>query len=91
MEKKKSSASKAKAGDADSTSKKVKLPKSYILRPNDPENSLNKSISKVWVNNDILIGMEIKGGSGALLRNAQSSSPGGVARVFEWQECEKNG
>ena len=89
MEKKKSSASKAKAGDADSTSKKVKLPKSYILRPNDPENSLNKSISKVWVNNDILIGMEITSGSVVLIRNAESSSPGVVARVFESKECDK--
>lgn len=89
MEKKKSSASKAKAGDAESTSKKIKLPKSYILRPNYAENHLNKSISKVWVNNDILIGTDITSGSVVLVRNAESSSPGVVARVFESKECDK--
>lgn len=90
MEKKKSSGSKLKSSEGTLAPKKIKLPKSYILRPSSGENCLNKSVSKVWVDNDILDDLEITSGSIVLVYNIDSSAPGVIARAYGLKDCNRN-
>ena len=60
--------------------KKIKIPKSFIVRPNVPTN--NKSVANVYINPEILSAMELNNGNLVLVSSSDSGSAGVVATVY---------
>lgn len=60
--------------------KKIKIPKSFIVRPNVPTN--NKSVANVYINPEILSAMEFNNGNLVLVSSSDSGSAGVVATVY---------
>lgn len=60
--------------------KKIKIPKSFIVRPNVPTN--NKSVANVYINPEILSAMELNNGNLVLVLSSDSGSAGVVATVY---------
>lgn len=77
----KSSQSKKKKSDTseEKASKKIKLPKSFIVRPHDVEKP--KTISQVFVNDEILDALEIQ--SGSLVYIAKDSGEVGIIATIQ--------
>lgn len=62
--------------------KKIKIPKSFILRPNQfPPHHL-KSIANVYMNSEILQAMELSPGNLVYVSSLEGGSPGIVATVY---------
>lgn len=62
------------------SAKKIKIPKSFIVRPNVPTN--NKSVANVYINPEILSAMELNNGNLVLVSSSDSGSAGVVATVY---------
>ena len=60
--------------------KKIKIPKSFIVRPNVPTN--NKSVANVYINPEILSAMEFNNGNLVLVSSSDSGSAGVVTTVY---------
>lgn len=60
--------------------KKIKIPKSFIVRPNVPTN--NKSVANVYINPEILSAMELNNGNLVLVSSSDSGSAGVVTTVY---------
>ena len=60
--------------------KKIKVPKSFIVRPNVPTN--NKSVANVYINPETLSAMELSNGNLVLVTLRDSGSAGVVATVY---------
>lgn len=69
--------------------KKIKIPKSFIVRPNVPTN--NKSVANVYINPEILSAMELNNGNLVLVSSSDSGSAGVVTTVYSLNDIvDKN-
>lgn len=77
-----SSASKKKAASTptpDTAGKKIKIPKSYIVRPSNTNAS--KSCMKIFMNSEIFLALEIPNGSMVYISKSSSGEPGVLGTI----------